>query len=877
MAIASVASVALVPAGNSGGTSSAIDTTGANLLVVSVGWFGTVTVSDSKSNTWIGLTTRNVGTEKGRLFYCLGGTVGSGHTFTISGSGIYAAATVHAFSGVAGYQIESGAPSTGATQPVASGSVTPLTNGALVVTTMTAGATPATDAISPGGFTQITAPGVTGTTLQVSTGYYIQPTAAAINPTWSWTGTHSDVVVGTAVFLASLPVTSPLVAYVRRGFGALGGPWSVPANGGTTDPVDTTGANLLVVSVGCFGGATVSVSDSKANTWFALTKHTGSQADHRIYYAKNATVGTGHTFTVTASGGYPGVVVYAFSGADPTAPFDTENGAGTSSSSGPLSTGSITPSGDGAYIVSGLQYGNGSNTSITVTTALTSNVLITDACATAYTVQATAAAINPAWSWSGSTQGAAVSIAAFKVPGTVAAGDIRLTNVYAEALTQATTADLRLTNLYAEALTQAAAADVRLTNVYAEVLQTYVPPSYSTRVVTGSGGGTSLPVDATGARLFVASVSQYAAGAAATVSDSRGNTWTALTYRDAGDAGHRFFYVSNPLVSNAQTFTVAGSSIYCVATFYAFSDFEVFDAQNGATATTGASLATGSVTPSVDGALVISGWAGMNLAINPTVDAGLTKTTSQNSVAGTCISGAAAYKVQTTAASISPIWSWSGTDHVAEAVVVFKPAAGPPPPTEPRVTQLVVETITHATPEARVSQLVVEALTKIAAPVTTRVSQLVVETVTQGIIRSDAHITQVAVETITKLVADPSVSQLLVETATDIPPPFLRVSQSPLELLTAEEDTVRVSQAALENIQVFAAEPTVAHVSQAPLENVQGFTPTLVYGRVSQMPLEIIYPFGCYQPPTPPCTASDFPVDDVPAGGSCPTPFPTGD
>src|SRR5262252_10214264 len=132
-------------------------------------------------------------------------------------------------------------------------------------------------------------------------------------------------------------------------------------NGGTSGAIDTTGANLLVLSLGYYG--TPTVSDSKGNTWVPLTAHVGASGTgigHRIYYAKNAVVGTGHTITVTGTNTWPVIAFYAFSGADTAAPFVAENGAQSASTglSGSLATGSVTPLANGSVVVSGYAGGN---------------------------------------------------------------------------------------------------------------------------------------------------------------------------------------------------------------------------------------------------------------------------------------------------------------------------------------------------------------------------------------------------------------------------------------------------------------------------------------------------------------------------------------
>jgi hypothetical protein len=104
MAIAFVASEE--QHGVDGATTAAIDTTGATLLVAVVSDFTGgpgITFSDSKSNTWTSLTayTNTAGQMRVRIYYAYAtsGKVGSGHTFTSAGTGVYTCACVAAFSG----------------------------------------------------------------------------------------------------------------------------------------------------------------------------------------------------------------------------------------------------------------------------------------------------------------------------------------------------------------------------------------------------------------------------------------------------------------------------------------------------------------------------------------------------------------------------------------------------------------------------------------------------------------------------------------------------------------------------------------------------------------------------------------------------------
>lgn len=206
MAITLVASVSAAPGAN-GGTSAAIDTTGATLIVVASSYYGGGTASvitDAKSNVYTTVNTYSGSLTSIRLFYKLSPAVGTGHTFTVTASGAAPTLFVYAFAGVASYQTESGAGSGGSVASLACGSVTPAANGALVYTG-TGGIAATVDTIAPAGFsTPVTKTFVSGTNMQGSAAYYIQPTAAGINPTWSYSPSVGSVAVGCAVFLASV-------------------------------------------------------------------------------------------------------------------------------------------------------------------------------------------------------------------------------------------------------------------------------------------------------------------------------------------------------------------------------------------------------------------------------------------------------------------------------------------------------------------------------------------------------------------------------------------------------------------------------------------------------------------------------------------------
>lgn len=210
MAIAKVASVS---AGSSDGdsiTTGAIDTTGATLLVVGVAYYdlgAAPTLTDSKSNSWNGLTIQDVdnGQPALRIYYAENPTVGSGHTFTLTGSAAFPSVAAIAYSGAATSSPadqQNGAAETGTVTSLQPGSVTPSEDNEVVVTVL---------GIDDGGTSQTINGGFTiqesvdfgpGVHFGIRLADLIQTTATAANPTWSWTSVD-QATAAIATFLSA--------------------------------------------------------------------------------------------------------------------------------------------------------------------------------------------------------------------------------------------------------------------------------------------------------------------------------------------------------------------------------------------------------------------------------------------------------------------------------------------------------------------------------------------------------------------------------------------------------------------------------------------------------------------------------------------------
>ena len=190
----------------------------------------------------------------------------------------------------------------------------------------------------------------------------------------------------------------------------------------TTGAIDTTGANLIVVS---FFGAErwPTVTDSKGNVYtVSPARRNGADGIWVFFYhCHSPTVGSGHTFTVASSAQYASVVVTAFSGAKATGAFRSESGNTSGAQNTSLAGGTVTTAVDGALVLSIMGIHSTTTTLPTVDTGFT--VAASRAIGggsvyggiVAYLEKATAGAVSPTWS-SGTASLSATTIADFDPP-----------------------------------------------------------------------------------------------------------------------------------------------------------------------------------------------------------------------------------------------------------------------------------------------------------------------------------------------------------------------------------------------------------------------------------------------------------------------------
>ncbi len=197
---------------------------------------------------------------------------------------------------------------------------------------------------------------------------------------------------------------------------SIGNP-STP-NSVTTDDIDTTGANFIVVAASYAKAVSVTLTDSKSNTWVPLTARAGPAfAKVQFFYSVTPTVGAGHNFTLTGTGEKATIAAIAYSGVKTSSPFDVQSGNAAASVDA-LGAGTVTPSEDDELIICALsKHIPQESVGIDGGFIVGQEIQVEDGqyfgLAVADLVQTTAGAVNPTWSWPTDAEATAV-IATFK-------------------------------------------------------------------------------------------------------------------------------------------------------------------------------------------------------------------------------------------------------------------------------------------------------------------------------------------------------------------------------------------------------------------------------------------------------------------------------
>lgn len=184
----------------------------------------------------------------------------------------------------------------------------------------------------------------------------------------------------------------------------------------TTDPINTTGADLLIIGGAYHNPAGAPTeSDSESNGYTDLTASAGGNGSARMHYKTNPVTDAAHTATYALSGSYNSILFAAFSNVLDAAP-EAETGAGNASAT-TIQPGSITPSEDNCVLITVCEYVAASGVP-TINSGFTVIGYINHASnysvAMAMKVQTTAGAENPTWTAPGSADRIASRMACFK-------------------------------------------------------------------------------------------------------------------------------------------------------------------------------------------------------------------------------------------------------------------------------------------------------------------------------------------------------------------------------------------------------------------------------------------------------------------------------
>lgn len=202
---------------------------------------------------------------------------------------------------------------------------------------------------------------------------------------------------------------------------------------------------------------------------------------------------------------------------------------------------------------------------------------------------------------------------------------------------------------------------------------------------TGAGASThSGPLTCPNATVYTVEIADGNGVSSFPVSDDNGNTWTSGApqgFAQGGGASQQWYSYhkgAGALVTTAGNTTVVSGGNFPAWSFECWSNTKTgsgndpIDVQNGSATPTSATSVPGSVTPSGNGALVITLGAGYTSTSN-SISSGWTLLANQPLLGGVHFSQAMAYQIQTTAAAANPTWTFSALQaFVSSTNIVFK-------------------------------------------------------------------------------------------------------------------------------------------------------------------------------------------------------------
>jgi len=266
-------------------SASGINMTGANFLAVCVNASAGVapTISDSSGNTWVS-TYNDSGSTRTTAFYAANASVTSSMTFTLSGSAQYASMEVAGFSGIASgspYDATAGTQSAHGVATVASaGAITTSQPYDLVVACTGSAGMSTLYPVSINNPFSISDEVVysAGNYYGGAMGYYVNPSASSVTPSWTYQGGGMQVALQWAFepHQSSLAV-SPLAIAANSGSATLtltgtGTSWTPGTPGSPSFTLSgLAGASIVSQSVASATSATLVIATGSSTGELTIT------------------------------------------------------------------------------------------------------------------------------------------------------------------------------------------------------------------------------------------------------------------------------------------------------------------------------------------------------------------------------------------------------------------------------------------------------------------------------------------------------------------------------------------------------------------------------------------------------------------------------
>lgn len=179
----------------------------------------------------------------------------------------------------------------------------------------------------------------------------------------------------------------------------------------------------------------------------------------------------------------------------------------------------------------------------------------------------------------------------------------------------------------------------------------------------GTDTATTSAINTVGATLLIATVTRYQ-DTIPVLSDSRGNTWTALPISSFNNVREIMYYCINPLTSATHTFSaISAGSSYCSVAVDAFNNTGAFVSSVNNGHASNLAIPMGPITPSGANSLVVTGIGYFDQpgAQAATISAGFTH--GGTALDGTSSCSRNAYQIQTTATMVNPTWTLPSNPH----------------------------------------------------------------------------------------------------------------------------------------------------------------------------------------------------------------------